>query len=196
MEKFSNMFEQVLLLGLIPILGGSRNMLTALIVAVVLILVSLLVRFFSRIMNKENLAGAHWILYISLGISLSYIAYLFSAFSYPEVYQYSGIYILLVGVTPLTYYGCKSNITLTEQLKRYNIFFLTIIVVSFFRELLGFGSLLGISFFEVGFAPLGSFQGAPGAFIILGTLWLLFRLLLTLNIIDETFIEIEEGIEQ
>ncbi len=195
MEKFNNMFEQVVLLGIIPILGGSRNLTTAVITTVILVLTAIILRLVSRLLNQDSLAGAHWVLFLAVGISLSYVAYLFSAFLYPQVYQHSGIYLLLIGVSPLTYYGCKLNVSFSDLWKRFNIFFLTIIVVSFFRELIGFGSILGRSFFEVGFAPLSSFQGAPGAFIILGTIWLIFRWIISANLLDEGMLKIEEGTE-
>ncbi len=193
MDRFNNMFEQVLILGILVLLGGSRNLQTAVYSAASLIIISLILRGFSSLLNRDKLAGAHWVLFLALGISLSYSAYLISAVLYPEIYQYSGMYILLIGVTPLTYYGCKTEVSMGGLWKRLNIFFITIVLVSFFRELLGFGSVLGRSFFEVGFAPLGSFEGTPGAFIILGTLWLLVRKLLSVNIISDTIFELEEG---
>ncbi len=193
MNKFNNMIEQVLLLGLIPILGGSRNIQTAVITTIILILTAVILRIFSRIINIENLAGAHWILFLSIGISLTYSSYLFTAYLYPEVFQFSSMYLLLIGVTPLTYYGCKSEVTIADLWKRFNIFFIVIIIVSFFRELIGFGAILGRTFFEVGFAPLSTFQKAPGAFIILGTIWILIRFAIAKNIIDKSMFELEEA---
>ncbi len=193
MKNFNNMIEQVMLLGLIPILGGSRNIQTAIITTIILVVTAVILRIFSRIINTKNLAGAHWVLFLAIGISLTYSAYLFSAYLYPEVFQYSGMYLMLVGVTPLTYFGCKSNVKFVDLWKRFNIFFIVIILVSFFRELIGFGAILGRSFFEVGFAPLSSFQGAPGAFIILGTIWLIIRWVFAKNLVEESYFMIEEA---
>lgn len=186
------MIEQVLFLGIIPILGGSRNIQTAIIMTIILIFVAITLRIVSSIINIKNLEGAHWILFLAIGISLSYSAYLFSAYLYPEIFQYSGMYFILIGVTPLTYYGCKLNVKLIDLWKRINIFFILIILVGFFRELIGFGSILGRSFFEVGFAPLSTLQGAPGAFIILGIIWLIIRWIFVKNIVDKSYFEIEE----
>ena len=193
MFKFNNMVEQVLLLGLLPILGGSRNLLTAVIVTAVFVLIALLSRMISRIIKIEALADAHWIFLLAFGISIAYICYLATAYLYPEVYQYSGMYILLVGVSPLTYIGCKEEISFSSLWKKINIFFVTILLVAFIRELLGFGSIVGRDLLEVGFAPLSTFQKAPGAFIILGTIWILIRFAIAKNIIDKSMFELEEA---
>ncbi len=193
MPKFDNIFEQVVLLGLLPIIGGSRNIQTAIVVTVVLIIVSLISRLVSRLIKAEVLADAHWIVYSAFGVSFSYIAYLLVAFLYPNVYQYSGLYILLIGVTPLTYYSCKDNVSLSQFWKRINIFFITIILVAFLRELLGFGSILGFELYEIGFAPLSALGGSAGGFIFLGAVWILFRFLLSLDKVDAELFALEGG---
>ena len=193
MPKFNNIFEQVVLLGLLPILGGSRNIQTAVVVTVTLILISLISRAVSKLVNVELLADAHWIVYSAFGVSFSYIAYLLTAYLYPGVYQYSGLYILLIGVTPLTYYGCKDNVSLSQLWKRINVFFITIIAVAFLRELFGFGSILGFELYDIGFAPLSALGGSAGGFIFLGIIWILFRLLLSLDKVDANLFALEGG---
>ncbi len=193
MPKFDNIFEQVVLLGLLPILGGSRNIKSAVVVTVVLILISLISRLVSRLIKTEVLADAHWVVYSAFGVSFSYIAYLLVAFLYPNVYQYTGIYILLIGVTPLTYYGCKNNVSLSQYWKRINIFFITIIIVAFLRELFGFGSILGFELYEIGFAPLSALGGSAGGFIFLGIVWILFRFLISLDKVDAELFALEGG---
>jgi len=193
MPKFRNIFEQVVLLGLLPILGGSRNIKSAIVITGVLILISLILRLGSKVINFEALGNANWIVYSALGLSFSYIAYLLVAILYPNVYQYTGLYILLVGVTPLTYYASKKDISLVQFWKRINIFFIVIFIVAFFRELFGFGSILGYELYEVGFAPLSALGGSAGGFIILGIVWLVFRLLINLDKIDIGLFALEGG---
>ncbi len=185
------MVEQVFLLGLLPILGGSRNVLTAVIVTVVLVIIALLSRLISRLIKTEVLADAHWIFILAFGISLAYVAYLATAYLYPEVYQYSGLYILLVGVTPLTYIGCKDNVSFSNLWKKINIFFVTILIVAFFRELIGFGSILGIELLEVGYAPLSILGKSAGSFVFLGSLWILFRFLAIKGKVNLDYFELE-----
>ncbi|MFW5873200.1 MAG: hypothetical protein ACOCVD_00815 [Bacillota bacterium] len=191
MPKFRNIFEQVVLLGLLPILGGSRNIKSAIVITVVLILVSLISRLVSKVISFEKLGNANWVIYSAFGVSLSYIAYLLVAFLYPNVYQYTGLYILLIGVTPLTYYACKEDVSLAQFWKRVNIFFIIIFIVAFFRELIGFGSILGFELYAVGFAPLSAFEGSAGAFIILGSVWILFRFLISLDKVDAGLFALE-----
>ena len=191
MFKFNNVVEQVLLLGLLPILGGSRNLLTAVIVTAVFVLIALLSRMISRIIKIEALADAHWIFLLAFGISIAYVCYLATAYLYPEVYQYSGMYILLVGVTPLTYIGCKEEVSFSSLWKKINVFFVAILLVAFFRELIGFGSIVGRDLMEVGFAPLSIFGQSAGGFVILGTIWILFRLLAVLGKINLEYFQLE-----
>ncbi|MGM0414410.1 MAG: Rnf-Nqr domain containing protein [Bacillota bacterium] len=193
MPKFENIFEQVVLLGLLPILGGSRNLKSAIVVTVVLVLISLISRLVSRMIRFEALGDANWVIYSAFGLSFSYIAYLLVAFLYPNVYQYTGLYILLIGVTPLTYYASKEGVSLAQFWKRANVFFITIFIVAFFRELIGFGSILGYELYEVGFAPLSSFGGSAGGFIILGSLWIVFRFLISLDKVDAELFALEGG---
>ncbi len=191
MFKFNNVVEQVLLLGLLPILGGSRNLLTAVIVTAVFVLIALLSRMISRIIKIEALADSHWIFLLAFGISIAYVCYLATAYLYPEVYQYSGMYILLVGVTPLTYIGCKEEVSFSSLWKKINVFFVAILLVAFFRELIGFGSIVGRDLMEVGFAPLSIFGQSAGGFVILGTIWILFRLLAVLGKINLEYFQLE-----
>lgn len=193
MPKFRNIFEQVVLLGLLPILGGSRNIKSAIVITVVLILISLISRLVSRIIYFEGLGSANWVIYSAFGVSFSYIAYLLAAFLYPNVYQYTGLYILLIGVTPLTYYASKKDVSLAQFWKRINIFFIIIFVVAFFRELIGFGSILGYELYEVGFAPLSAFSGSAGGFIILGFVWIIFRFLISFDKVDAKLFALEGG---
>ncbi|MGM0446123.1 MAG: hypothetical protein ACQEQH_06920 [Bacillota bacterium] len=194
MPKYKNIFEQVIMLGLLPLLGGSRNIQTALIVAVVFILSSLLVRLVSNYINKDKIGDIFWVILIAFGISFSYLSYLITAYFYPVIFQTSGLYILLVGVTPITYFGCKEEVDFPQFWKRINVFFITIIFVGFIRELVGFGSILGKEIYEVGFAPVSAFGNTAGGFIILGAIWMLFRWLLSLGKINQELFTLE-GVE-
>ncbi len=159
MEKKYNQLTKIILLGLLPLITGTYDMITALMFAGTLIFTALIVRLFSKIISED---------YFLWGIGFAIVSFLY--FLIPEV----NIYYVLIGVTPLVYY----NHAQSKWLDFFNnsiLFLFFMILISVLREITGYGSLLGYSLLD---NPLFEISRKPaGALLILGTTGLLIEVL-------------------
>ncbi len=175
MNEYDNKIRQIILLALLPLLGGTINLVTALIIAISCILMALLIRVFYMILKKYfSDKNSIWFLLLALGLSISYSIYILIPVVLPFTEPYINIYLLLIGVTPLIYAGCR-KIKWKTFFANNLIFMLIMILIAGMREILGEGSLLGQSILAV--EPLTLISGPIGAFVVVGTAGILLEII-------------------
>lgn len=103
----------------------------------------------------------------------------------PDIYSALGIFIPLIVVNCLILARAEafaySNKVIPSAIDGFAMglgFTIGISILGIFRELLGAGSVYGISIFPESFQPAAIFVAAPGAFILLGILIGIFRVIL------------------
>lgn len=172
MDKNLTILEKVLLMGLLPLLGGTNNLYQALIVAISAILLSIIIKYIAESFNLEY--DYKWYILFGLGITLSYIFYITIVNVFPTFEVYINIYLLLLGVTPLIYIGASS--TEHHFFDYQKDFFLLMIMVGALREVLGLGTIFNIQLTKAGFPPFGFVKDFPGAFLIVSIIYLIVEL--------------------
>lgn len=172
MDKNLTILEKVLLMGLLPLLGGTNNLKQAVIIAVSAVMMSLIIKFISDHFTAEK--DFKWYLLIGLGIALSYIFYISIINIFPSLELYVNSYLLLLGVTPLVYVGAGGE---EENFFAYQKdFFIMMIFVGALRQILGQGMIFGIQFTKAGYPPFGFVEDFPGAFLIVSIIYLMVEL--------------------
>lgn len=165
--------DQILLFGLLPLLGGTTDYRVAAIIGGSSMVIALLIRCIYLLLNKYLLEKASlWLALFTIGLSLSYGLYLIAPFS---ISQELRLYFILIGVTPLVYIGCLKDMSWATFIKSLLSFIWMMFGISLFREFLGAGNLFGRAIFETGFPPLAIMAGSAGAFIILGLYGVVYR---------------------
>ena len=103
----------------------------------------------------------------------------------PAINQSLGIFIPLIVVNCLILaraeaFAYKNGVvaSIVDALGQGLGYTLAIVVLGSLREILGSGSIFGISLFGDSFQPAGIFVAAPGAFILLGILTAIFNTLM------------------
>lgn len=103
----------------------------------------------------------------------------------PDIYSALGIFIPLIVVNCLILARAEafaySNRVIPSAVDGLGMglgFTMAISILGIVREILGSGSVFGISLFPESFQPAGIFVAAPGAFILLGILIGIFRTIL------------------
>jgi len=103
----------------------------------------------------------------------------------PDIYSSLGIFIPLIVVNCLILaraeaFAYKNGVvaSIIDAIGQGLGYALAIVVLGCLREILGSGSVFGISLFGEAFQPAAIFVAAPGAFILLGILTALFNTVL------------------
>lgn len=175
MSRKTDTFHQVTLLGLLPLLGGTTRLSTAIFLVISSFLVALMVRFTSFLLPSAWQKKTSWVFTVIVGLSISYgvTAWVFPFYIWgPEEILF---FVLLLGITPLTYLGCVEGCDWNTFFRSFLLFSLLMPGIAVIREFFGQGIFLGISFMESGFAPLSIFAEPGGGFITLGLIILLYR---------------------
>ncbi|MGM0603989.1 MAG: hypothetical protein ACQESS_11850 [Bacillota bacterium] len=172
MDKNLTILEKVLLMGLLPLLGGTNNLKQAVIIAVSAVMISIIIKFISDHFTAEK--DFKWYLLIGLGIALSYVFYISIINALPSLELYVNNYLLLLGVTPLIYVGAGGE---EENFFSYQKdFFIMMIFVGALRQILGQGMIFGIQLTKAGYPPFGFVEDFPGAFLIVSIIYLMVEL--------------------
>jgi len=169
MDNDLTILEKVLLMGLLPLLGGTTNLYQSLIIALSAIIISIIIKYIADTFTFEY--DYKWYILFGLGITLSYIFYITIINVFPFFEVYTNIYLLLLGVTPLIYIGASS--TEHHFFDYQKDFFILMIMVGAFREILGLGTILGIQLTKPGYPPFGFVKDFPGAFLIVSVIYLI-----------------------
>lgn len=172
MDNNLTILEKVLLMGLLPLLGGTNNLKQAVIIAVCAVIISLIIKFISEHFSAEK--DFKWFLLIGLGIALSYVFYISTINAFPSFELYVNKYLLLLGVTPLVYVGAggeKDNFFAYQK-----DFFIMMLFVGALRQILGQGMIFGIQLTKAGYPPFGFVEDFPGAFLIVSIIYLMVEL--------------------
>ncbi|MFW5979808.1 MAG: hypothetical protein ACOCQ2_00425 [Halanaerobiales bacterium] len=174
MNKNLNDFEKVLLLGLLPLLGGTKNLKQALLVGLSTIVIAVVIYIVNNIFSAGYEQKWYWL--IGIGIGISYSLFLFLPQLLPQMENIINHSIVFIGVTPLIYIGAgDKNINFTKLMSWF-LFFM--VLAGAMREILGQGTLINYSLTPAGSPPMGIMSKFPGSFIIISVIWVLFGLLL------------------
>ncbi|MFW5979945.1 MAG: hypothetical protein ACOCQ2_01120 [Halanaerobiales bacterium] len=165
MGKDYKRIKKIILSGLLILIIGTNDVISALIFSGTLIFISLIIRIFSlTVLKKLRVLSQDYFLW---GIGLALVSFLYIVLPgiFPKIDSYINIYYLLIGVTPIVYLNSGENIR-SDFIKNSMLFLLLMIFISLLREILGYGNILGYSLFD---RPLLEISGRPaGALLILG----------------------------
>lgn len=166
-------------LGLVPAVGITylaTNGLYLGIITTVVLVASLLV---GSAIGPFVPRGARFFLHLTLVAVLTVLASRLLATSYPEVIVRMGIYFPLIAVNSLVLYCIaeKEQVSITRALGLGIGFTGALTLMGIVREFLAFGSVFGVTLFDVGIDFFALVATVPGGFIVLGLLMALFRAL-------------------
>lgn len=107
-ESQKNKLIQVILLGLLLLLGGTVNLGSALIIIVSSVLTAIITRIVFLAGNHYISRNSLWFILLAVGLAVANIFYTLVPVIFPFIASYINIYLLLVGLTPLVYLGCQT----------------------------------------------------------------------------------------
>ena len=175
MVNNNNIIENQLLLGLLPLLGGTSNLTTAFIIGFSSLIIAVLMKFVYHVFVDFIKSESYWVLLIAIGFSLSYSLYLIFPALSPYLGDFVDKYLLLVGLTPLIYYGCNNKVSWNQFFNNIAIFLILMFTTGLIREFLAQGTILEYTLIE---NPLVTIVDGPiGAFVVLGSIGLIAILL-------------------
>ncbi len=172
MDKNLKIFEKVLLLGLLPLLGGTETLIQALLITVSTIIISIIIFALSNIIHEAN----KWYWEVAIAITLSYSLYLILPKVVPVADNIINHYFLFLGVTPIVYLGATANHR-KDLFPYLSKFILFMIIAASIREFLGLGSIFNIQLTNPAYPPLGIINKFPGAILVISVIWLLSNLI-------------------
>ena len=170
---FENISELKLIIicGLLPLIVGTSEVKTAIVFFLSFIFILIFLRFMHRKLPAIFKNNGKWILMLGLGITLANFQYIIFSDLFVSITTKNSFYLLLLGITHLLYIlAVEEKRPLLK--KRLLVFMLAMIFVSFFRELLGRGSILGYHIFSA--APFSILNSISGGFIFLGLTGFIF----------------------
>ncbi|MEJ6949704.1 hypothetical protein [Natronospora cellulosivora (SeqCode)] len=178
MTNQKNSFEYVLIMGLLPLLAGTVNILTAAVVSISAVVITILLSIFSQfVLNRIDNNDSKWLILFALGLSLAYLSHYLIMLRFPLIIDSLGLYIILLGVTPLVYIGASEKVEWGAVFKKIGIFFFLMLSIGTVREILGQGAFFGINFMEAGYAPMSILENAAGAFITVAAVFFLVKVI-------------------
>lgn len=184
MKKLT-LLEQSVLLGILPLLGLTARAAEAVVavvgVAAIAVVLSVVAKAIRETISPEFTRP----ILAALGLGLAYILYAVSPYVLP-VGADSGMYVLLLGVSPLVYIGCMGNENAPPMLPAIIRFSVVALVIGVARELIAFGTLFDMQVIPVDAAPYGAANLAPNAFLFIGALIVVARLVKKNGAGDET----------
>ncbi len=179
----NSMFVQ--LIGMCPVLAVSSTAMNSLamgMAATSVLVCSNIVVSILRKLIPEKIRIPVFVIIIATFVTI--VDMFLNAFA-PDIYSALGIFIPLIVVNCLILARAESfaysNGVIPSAVDGLGMglgFTLGISILGIFRELLGSGSVYGISIFSESFQPARIFVAAPGAFILLGILIGIFRVIL------------------
>ena len=174
MKKLT-LLEQSVLLGILPLLGLTARVAEALVAVVSVAVITVVLSAVAKAIRGNITPEFTTPILAALGLGLAYIVYAVGPFVLP-VSADSALYVLLLGVTPLVYIGCLGNEHSPPMLPALVRFSVVALVLGVVRELIAFGTLLEMQMIPVELAPYGAANLAPNAFLFVGVLIILARL--------------------
>lgn len=177
------MFVQ--LIGMCPVLAVSSTAINSLAMGMaataVLVCSNIVVSLLRKVIPDEIRIP---VFVIIIATFVTIVDMFLNAFA-PDIYAALGIFIPLIVVNCLILARAEafaySNSVIPSAVDGLAMglgFTVGISILGIFRELLGSGSVYGISLFSESFQPAAIFVAAPGAFILLGVLIGIFRVIL------------------
>ncbi|MFW6006915.1 MAG: hypothetical protein ACOC4G_11455 [Bacillota bacterium] len=173
----NNNLENQILFGLLILLGGTQNFKMAVVFGITSIAIALITRVIYLLIKDNMSSSANWLFLITIGFSLSYFLYLIIPAVFPYTKQFVNIYLLLTGLTPFVYSGCRDENNWILFVKNKLLFIVILFLTGIIRELLGYGTIYNYSIFSG--VPMEIVKGPIGAFVIVGGLSLMFHLVTT-----------------
>ena len=166
--------RNIILPGLLPLLAGTEDLITALVFAAICIVLFFLLLLIDRGITKvvpDISRKIVWIILSGLGLSLSISLYLLLPVLIPAAETGMNFYLLFLGLSPIVYKGCRSVKKMRFYYGEIITFSVFLVLSGFLREFIGQGRILGGE--VMGFALLPLVEGPVGAFWVPGLLWLL-----------------------
>ncbi|MFW6268936.1 MAG: hypothetical protein ACOC4G_02535 [Bacillota bacterium] len=154
MNNYNSELKNVLLLGLLPLLAASKDIITAVIISISLFLIVLLLKILYSYTEKYLSVKTNWFLMLVTGFSLANFCYLILPNIFSELTGITRLYILLLGSTPLIY-SLLPERNSRIVIKKLFLFLLLILSTSIIRELVGRDILTVLKQPAGGFLVLG-----------------------------------------
>lgn len=175
----------ILILGMCPTLAVTTSVSNGigmgLSTTVVLIMSNLIISIMRNIIPDKVRIPAYIVIIASL---VTIVEFLMKAYI-PALSESLGLYIPLIVVNCIILgraesYAAKNSpvLSIFDGIGMGLGFTIALTCISFFRELIGNGTVLGMSVMPEGYQPVAIFTRAPGAFLVLG------GLIMTLNALN------------
>ncbi len=159
--------EQSLLLGLLPLLGATAQVGTAVAAVLILLAARLLVRAADRLTAGRFDPPARWALFAALAFAAAYAITVAAGFVMP-VPGTATPWLLATGLTPLVFCALPSQSPSTARAGHLQRVCVLILILGLIREPLGSGTLFGEALWRGGSIPFGLLGSSAGAYLLLG----------------------------
>jgi hypothetical protein len=157
--------EQVLLLGFLPLLGATTQLSTAIMAAILVMLVTLILGLVSRRIPATRDDSLAWPLYAALGLAIAYV--LTTAARYWMPLPDAVVpYLYVSGLTPLVFTGNIQGPLREHRTQLIFRFVLLMLGFGLLRESLGSGTLLGKTVWQDAAIPVGLLAQASGGLLV------------------------------
>lgn len=175
MKKLT-LLEQSVLLGILPLLGLTARAAEALVAVVGIVVIAVVLKGVAKAMRETVAPEFATPILAAIGLGLAFILYAVGPYVLP-LSPGAGLYVLLLGVTPLAYVGCMGNQEAPPMMPALLSFSAVAAVLGVLRELLAFGTLFDLQLIAVDATPYAAAHLAPSAFLFVGALIVVARLL-------------------
>lgn len=174
MKKLT-LLEQSVLLGILPLLGLTARAAEAVVAVVGVAVISAVLYAVAKVIRGTISPEFTFPILVALGLGLAYIGYAVGPYVLP-VSAGAELYVLLLGVTPLAYVGCLGDEHAPAAVPALVSFSVVAVALGVLREIIAFGTLFGIQLIPVDLVPYGAANLAPNAFLFVGALIVVARL--------------------
>ncbi|MFW6279285.1 MAG: Rnf-Nqr domain containing protein [Bacillota bacterium] len=176
--KNNNILPKLILPGLLPLLGGTTNLGTALVIALSFTVMTVVIRLIYFVLDRiipQKPRELLWIFVLSLGLGISYSLYILLPELLTFTSDYVNIYLMFLGLTPIVYTGCSKSVKWDSVLATILAFSVFLTLTGVLREFIGQGKILEMELLDFSLIPIIS--GPVGAFLVPGLLWLIIGMI-------------------
>ncbi len=182
-----NKVEQVVLMGLVTVLGATVTVYTAVAALVVSAAAAIVVCGIGPFLRQTDTMtpAIRWSILIAVGFAVSWILGSIAPWILP-IPERAQLFLRISGLMPIIFHADAARVSgttdwKTESLRSWIIFGMVVLATGLLREVLGRGTIAGFLLFSGWAIPADFFSSPVGAFIVPATVILLARVYTSLQ---------------